>query len=145
MLLLPYRSEVGPAAVVSRGYVSDVDDPHAAARLRVRTFAVEVPDPAEDVVDGGGVVTDHVRGLRQVGTVPADRKSQTTVKIKVLLLSIIKRRSVNNRRRTWTVSLGSAALWWWKVLNHLKIIFYFIFIKLDFKLKHYRRVLVLLV
>lgn len=77
-VFMSYRSEVRLAAVVSRGYVSDVDDPDSAARLRVRTFAVEVPDPAEDLLDGGGVVADNVRGFGQVITVPGDRKSQQT-------------------------------------------------------------------
>lgn len=73
---MSYRSEVRLAAVVSRGNVSDVDDPDAAARLRVRTFAVKVSDPTEDLLDGGGVVTDDVRGFRHMITVPGDRKSQ---------------------------------------------------------------------
>lgn len=53
-------------------------DPDPAARLGVRTFAVKVSDPAEDLLDGGGVVTDHVGGFRYVITIPGDRKSQQT-------------------------------------------------------------------
>ena len=75
---MSYRSEVRLAAVVSRGNVSDVDDPDAAARLRVRTFAIKVSDAAEDLLDGGRVVTDDVGRVGHVITVPADRKSQQT-------------------------------------------------------------------
>lgn len=71
-----HGSEVGPAAVVSRGDVSHVDDPDATARLRVGAFAAEVSDAAEDLLDGGRVVTHDVGGFRDVVTVAGDRKSK---------------------------------------------------------------------
>ena len=82
-IFVSHSSESGLAAVVSRGYVSDVDDLDAAALLGVWADAVKVPDAAEDPLDGGRVVTNHVGGFRQMVTVPAHRKSQhTTVKVR---------------------------------------------------------------
>lgn len=74
-VFMSYRSEVRLAAVVSCGHVSDVDDLDAAALLRVRTFAVKVPDVAEDLLDGGWVVTHDVGGFRHVITIPGDRNN----------------------------------------------------------------------
>lgn len=73
-----YRFEVRLAAVVSRGNVSDVDDPDATAHLRVRPVTVKVSDPSEDLLYGGGVIADDVGGLGHMITIPGDRKSQET-------------------------------------------------------------------
>lgn len=60
-----------------------MDDLNTAARLWVRTLAVKVSDAAEDLLDGGGVITDDIGRLRHVIPVPGHRKSQhTTVKIR---------------------------------------------------------------
>lgn len=67
-----YRSEVSPTAVVSCGNVSDVDDPDATARLWVRSLAVKVSDPAEDLLDGGRVITDDVGGSGHMMTIPGE-------------------------------------------------------------------------
>lgn len=75
-----YRSEVRLAAVISCRDVSDVDDPEATARLRVQTFTVEVPDPSENLLDGGGVITDDVGGFRNVVTVPATTEKKHLLK-----------------------------------------------------------------
>lgn len=74
-----YRCAVGSAAVESRGDVSDVDDLDATACLWVQTVAIEVPDTSEDLMDGGGVVTDDVGRLRHVVTIPGNRKSHRTL------------------------------------------------------------------
>lgn len=71
-----HGSEVGPAAVVSCGDISHVDDLDAAARLRVGAFAAEVSDAAENLLDGGWVFTHDVGGFRYVVTVAGDRKSK---------------------------------------------------------------------
>lgn len=75
-LFMSHRFEVGLAAVVSCGYVSDMDNPDAPACLRVRTLTIKVPDPAKDLLDGGWVLTDDVGGLRHMISVPGDRKPQ---------------------------------------------------------------------
>lgn len=52
-----------------------MDDLDAAACLRVRTFAIKVPDVAEDLLDGGWVITHDVGGFRHVITIPGDRNN----------------------------------------------------------------------
>lgn len=64
-----------------------MDDPDTAARLRVRTLTVKVSDASEDLLDSGGVVADDVGGFGHVVTIPADRKPQQTVKIRVVHIS----------------------------------------------------------
>lgn len=72
---MTHRSKVGLAAVVTCGYVSDVDHRHAAAGLRVQFGAVKVSNAAEDPLDGGGVAADDVGGGGQVIPVPEDRST----------------------------------------------------------------------
>lgn len=71
-----HRAAVWLAAVVARGHVSHLQHRDAAAVLRVAAIrTAEAPQAAEDPLDGGRVVAQHVGSPRHVVAVAGgDRK-----------------------------------------------------------------------
>lgn len=66
------------AAVISRGDVSNMDDPDPAAGLWIGAFAIEVSDTGENPLDGGRVLTDHVGRFRDVETIAGAETPNTS-------------------------------------------------------------------